>query len=166
MKTTNTELLKATVIEDAKARYESMDLPALVTELNSVRETASGSEIALMVQIAEGKCKAATGDHMDARINVLLDLEPDRVALFTDFIQNPTYESVRLAQDKQTGEYSLKDGSKVLSFDKLEKAYQIRMGEKHADGSVDPDTKATLTRDKNADLLRGQHGPEHCRGSV
>lgn len=148
MKTTNTELLKATVIEDAKTRYESMYLPALVEELNSARATASGAEISLMVQTAEAKCKAVTGDYMDARINALLDLEPDRVALFTDFIQNPTYASVRLAQDKETGEYALKYGSKVLSFDKLEKAYQRRMGQTHADGSVDPDTKATLTRDK------------------
>ena len=100
MKTTNTELLKATVIEDAKTRYESMYLPALVEELNSARATASGAEISLMVQTAEAKCKAVTGDYMDARINALLDLEPDRVALFTDFIQNPTYASVRLAQDK------------------------------------------------------------------
>lgn len=100
----------------------------LMEELNAIRVDGSGSEISTLVNQIVEKCKEQTAENIKARISEILGMESDRVAMFTEFINNPMAPTVRMKQDPNTGEYSVAEGEKQISFVALEKAYEAMGG--------------------------------------
>lgn len=126
----------------------ALTLDQMVESLNAIRTTGSGAEIQEAINGINAACKAQTTENIQKRVDAILALEADRVAMFTDFINNPMAETVRLKQDIKTGEYALTNGEKQISFMQLESAFQKLHGTKHADGSVEADTEKTLAQSK------------------
>lgn len=125
-----------------------MTLDQMVESLNAIRTTGSGADIQKALDGINAVCKVQTTENIQKRVDAILALEADREAMFTDFINNPMAETVRLKQDAKTGEYALSTGEKQVSFMQLESAFQKLHGTKHADGSVEADTEKTLARSK------------------
>lgn len=125
-----------------------LTLDQMVESLNTIRTTGSGADIQKALDGINAACKAQTTENIQKRVDAILALEADRVAMFTDFINNPMAKTVRLKQDAKTGEYALTNGEKQISFMQLESAFQKRHGTKHADGSVEADTEKTLAQSK------------------
>lgn len=119
----------------------------LVEELNAIRNTATGDDIAAKVAAIQEQVNKENAAATAERAVELVTMT-DRVEMFREFINNPTVPSVRFFHDKKSGEYRLISGKKQLSFTKLEAAFQRLNGTKHEDGSVTPDKSATLTRSK------------------
>lgn len=137
-----------TNLPEESAMTETMTLDQMVENLNSIRATGNGTDIQKALDDLTAACKAQTEKNIQKHITAILSLEADRIAMFTDYINNPIAETVRIKQDNKTGEYALTTGEKQISFMQLEKAFQILHGTKHADGSVEADTSKTLAQDK------------------
>lgn len=145
---TTTNAIAETAKNDLREVLATMTTTQVLDKLNEVRQTANGAELQIYREILETRCKEQSEALMQARMDTVLAMADDRKAMFLEFINNQTCTTVRLKQDSKTGEFSIKEGSKQITFSKLEKAWQAKKGVKKADGTIIPDLSATLAKSK------------------
>lgn len=90
---------------------------------NAIRENTENVPAAL--EIAQQALKTENDARISARIDTLLDLYAKApVNFWTEYVNAPTVEVLRLMQDPKSKEYSATPASKYLSFGRIEKAYR------------------------------------------
>lgn len=99
----------------------------LLEELNAIRTTATATEVNKRIAELTEQLKADSKANLDARIAELLEM--DKVTLFKEFINNPCYTAVRLATDKDSGDYVIIERDRQIGFRQLDKAYTEKLPE-------------------------------------
>lgn len=145
---TNTTTIAETTNNNLRETLSALTTDQVLEQLNAVRQTANGAELQIYREVLETRCKEQTEAKMDARMADILALADDRKAMFLEFINNQTCTTFRLKQDSKSGEFSIREGSKQITFSKLEKAWQAKNGTKKSDGTVTPNLSATLAQSK------------------
>lgn len=113
MKTENMNATNATPKWDA----------AIIDLNNAIRENTENVPAAL--EVAQQALKVENDARISARIDKLLDLySKSAVDFWTEYVNAPTLEVLRLVQDPKSKEYSATPTSKYVSFGRIEKAYR------------------------------------------
>ena len=120
-------------------------LELLCSELNGAKEEENAAEVAARIEKIEQAVKDYNAAEQKSRVDqILLVMEADKAAAFTDFINNPFYKGLWFKDDK--GSHVILDAEKFISFYVLDDAYRNSRGAVNADGGVTVNKNDTLAQ--------------------